>query len=63
MPFEEDDDDDETNNEQVDRHFNAGSSMPEVKWRITWSECCSLDCCALQHHLMSGCPQMMSSTN
>jgi len=25
MPFEEDDDDDETNNEQVDRHFNAGS--------------------------------------
>jgi hypothetical protein len=34
MPFEEDDDDDETNNEQVDRHFNAGSKVEDYLVRV-----------------------------
>jgi serine/threonine protein kinase len=50
MPFEEGADD-EANNDDIE------------EWRIAWSQCCKLDSCALQHHLMSDCPEMMSSSN
>ncbi|KAB1224326.1 hypothetical protein CJ030_MR2G025970 [Morella rubra] len=68
MPLEEDEEDAdfEKNEDYIEESAIIEeailASMLEAKYKIAWSRCCVLDSFVLQHLLISGCKQMLSST-